>query len=339
MRNSRSREKFKLTVVVCTHNRAPVLRGCLESLQEQTSEKPAVEVLIVDNASTDQTTGVANGYAMRNPTWRVLYEAAPGLSNARNCGWQNAQGEYVGYIDDDARTAQRWADRACEIIDEHRPDIFGGSVYPLFETKKPKWFHERYEIRCATNSARWNAATSSLAGSNLFFRREIFHRHGGFDPNLGMQAAKLGYGEETDMMERVLDARPDTKIYFDPELRVLHLTPATKMRVSFFFYSRFKAGRDYFHRLDREAPPGVRISMYRLISALGPLGDSIVPGVFKRDRAKYPYWQSYLVEEVAPQMVPIGRHFEQSRNALGRLLKKLRPMQFGSSRCRDSSKC
>ena len=57
--------KKALTVLVCTHNRADLLRGALESLEGQTLDRARFEVLVVDNASTDATPAVVAECAAR----------------------------------------------------------------------------------------------------------------------------------------------------------------------------------------------------------------------------------------------------------------------------------
>src|SRR5881296_1050143 len=94
-----------LTVLVCTHNRADLLRGALESL-----EPTRFEVLVVDNASTDATPAVVAECAARAKIEiRCARETELGLDAARNRGLREAAGEFVAFLDDDARARHDWA--------------------------------------------------------------------------------------------------------------------------------------------------------------------------------------------------------------------------------------
>ena len=74
-----------LTVLICTHNRAELLRGALESLEGQSLARERFEILVVDNASTDSTATVVAECAARG-TIEVRYvrENELGLDAARN---------------------------------------------------------------------------------------------------------------------------------------------------------------------------------------------------------------------------------------------------------------
>jgi len=90
-----------ISVIVCTYNRAELLRELLPTLCEQTVAFTQYEVIVIDNGSTDHTKTVAAVFAARYPQVRYCYEPRQGLSHARNRGWQEAKGDYVAYIDDD----------------------------------------------------------------------------------------------------------------------------------------------------------------------------------------------------------------------------------------------
>ena len=81
------------TVVVCTYNRAHLLRSCLESLLAQTLDQGQFEVLVVDNNSTDATSQIVNEYTAKYSHFVAVAERQQGLSYARNRGWKEADGE------------------------------------------------------------------------------------------------------------------------------------------------------------------------------------------------------------------------------------------------------
>jgi glycosyltransferase involved in cell wall biosynthesis len=94
-----------LTVIVCAHNEARYLPACLHSLLAQT--RPPDEILVVDNASTDETGAVA----AQIPGVRVVDEPRKGLVVARETGRLAARGDILVYVDADCRAPLTWLAR------------------------------------------------------------------------------------------------------------------------------------------------------------------------------------------------------------------------------------
>src|SRR5262245_16689006 len=91
-----------ISVVVCAYNEASVLPACLHSLLAQT--RPADEIIVVNNASTDGTRAAAQVV----PGVRVTDEPTKGLVMAREAGRRLAQGYLIAYLDADCRAPLRW---------------------------------------------------------------------------------------------------------------------------------------------------------------------------------------------------------------------------------------
>ena len=95
------------TVVICTHNRATVVRAAIERALGE-ARQAGGEVLVVDNASTDDTPALLAALAHDAPDLRVVQEERLGLSAARNRGLSEAHGDVVAYLDDDAVPRPGW---------------------------------------------------------------------------------------------------------------------------------------------------------------------------------------------------------------------------------------
>jgi GT2 family glycosyltransferase len=91
----------RITVVCCSYNGAATIRDTLEGLKHLTY--PNYEVIVVNDGSKDDTPKIAAEYDVR-----LISTENRGLSNARNTGWQEARGEIVAYIDDDAYPDPDW---------------------------------------------------------------------------------------------------------------------------------------------------------------------------------------------------------------------------------------
>lgn len=91
-----------ISVVVCSYNGARTIRDTMDGLQRLVY--PRFEVIVVNDGSTDETPKIVSEYA----GVRLFSTENRGLSAARNTGWQNASGEIVAYIDDDAYPDPHW---------------------------------------------------------------------------------------------------------------------------------------------------------------------------------------------------------------------------------------
>ena len=98
-----------VSAVVCTYRRAPYLAKALESLARQSLPKAGYEVIVVDNACEEEVRVLVSSYAAEAQV-SYIAESRVGLSQARNRGLENARGEFVAFLDDDAVAAPGWLD-------------------------------------------------------------------------------------------------------------------------------------------------------------------------------------------------------------------------------------
>jgi glycosyltransferase involved in cell wall biosynthesis len=97
--------QLRLTVVIPTYNRAPLIRVALEALVRQ--KRLADEVIVVDNGSSDETHAVVRGFEGRLPL-KLLVETKRGAAHARNLGIRNATGDVIAFTDDDCIPDAMW---------------------------------------------------------------------------------------------------------------------------------------------------------------------------------------------------------------------------------------
>ena len=100
-----------ISVIVAVYNVEKYLSQCLESLVNQTLKN--IEVIVVNDASTDNSAAIINDYKSRYPNIRDVHcEYNNGLASVRNIGLRAAEGLYVAFLDGDD-----WADiRMCEVL-------------------------------------------------------------------------------------------------------------------------------------------------------------------------------------------------------------------------------
>lgn len=88
-----------ISVIVPVYNVEPYLRKCLDSIVNQTYRD--LEILVIDDGSTDGSGKICDEYAEKDGRIRVFHTENRGLSCARNLGLDNANGEWIGFVDSD----------------------------------------------------------------------------------------------------------------------------------------------------------------------------------------------------------------------------------------------
>jgi len=284
----------------------------LQSVCEQDLDRSLFETLVVDNNSTDDTRAVVERFAAEYPNVHYYLEERQGLSHARNRGWREARGSYVGYIDDDAKAPPGWLNIALRIIRERRPALFGGPYYPFYRTPKPDWFKDDYGTREIGYRERFLTASEDLSGGNLFVRRDVCEKLGGFNPRLGMKGKTIAYGEETAFQAKLIQQMPEERIWYDPALRIFHLVSNRKMRVQWRLRQQFAQGRYSYRLLGNSAVQanGVASGVRQVVRTLKRFARSATIDAIQRDHEQYPYFRSFVYEHSAHYLYTCGRYFE-----------------------------
>jgi len=237
----------EITAVICTHNRAGLMDMCIQSLYDQTLEQGRYEVIVVDNASTDDTATVCRKYR-DYAGFRYVEEPIPGLSQARNTGWRSANSPYVGYIDDDATANPKWLEKAlwCFENTDPQPDWVGGAIFLDWEISPPSWICEYYEI--SLGKVYWGdkprflgASGERLGGGNSFYKKEILKNLDGFDVRLGRKKGLLLSAEETQLQHR-LEALGG-RLFYHPDVSINHFVPRERTRPKWFYRRFYWEGR------------------------------------------------------------------------------------------------
>ncbi len=172
-----------LSIVVCTFNRAAQLEAMLRTAAALRTSH-AIEVLVVDNASTDGTPQCIAEAASRDPRLRTMTVSRLGLGAARDAGWRAARGRVVAFTDDDCYLAEDYADAMLDAF-ARNPDAgcIGGRILLHDPADAPETIDER-DTPARTPPCRFIDA-GAVHGANLAFRRDALARACGFDPAMG----------------------------------------------------------------------------------------------------------------------------------------------------------
>ncbi|MBN1147307.1 MAG: glycosyltransferase family 2 protein [Anaerolineales bacterium] len=307
---------MEISVVICTYNRADILAQALHTACEQTLPDSAYEVIVVDNGSSDHTRSVVEDFIQRYPNVHYCLEEQVGLSHARNRGWQEAQGHYVAYVDDDCKLPQEWLSVAMDVIQRVAPDIFGGPYFPYYNTHKPAWFKDEYGSQEIFKQA-CVMERGYLSGGNIIIRTGLLEYAGGFSPKLGMSGEDIAYGEETALIRWARVNLPEAVIYYDPQLYVYHLVRDEKMKLRWVLRQQFILGRyTYLAFADGERHNPTLKHLIGLPGLVLLILFEVTIGILLRNRRRYPYYQNYLYEQVFERVVKLGKLYERWRRFL-----------------------
>lgn len=92
-------ERYSLSVIIPVYNVEKYLSECIESILKQTLN--GVEIILIDDGSPDNSGKICDEYALKYDNIRVVHKNNEGLGITRNCGINNANGEYIAFIDSD----------------------------------------------------------------------------------------------------------------------------------------------------------------------------------------------------------------------------------------------
>ena len=207
---------MKFSLVLGTRGRVRELQRFLDTLGRQTHRD--FELLVVDQNPDDRLVQTLSSVKTRFPVTHLRSE--PGLSRARNLGLQFANGDLVGFPDDDSWYSPDLLEQVHDFF-KRNPDAHGLTGRCIDSAGRK-------------SHGRWDSAPGWITPLNIFKRcnsNAIFLRHpvidrvGNFDEQLGVGAqTPWGSGEDSDYILRILAA--GCSVFYSPEITVYHDNPS-----------------------------------------------------------------------------------------------------------------
>ena len=155
----------KVSVIIPVYNVEKYLDACLNSVLSQTMQ--GIEIICVDDGSTDSSPAILDRYAARHDNLRLLRKENGGQSAARNDALRIARGEYILFVDsDDELTGADSIARMCARADETRSDLLIFSAKACYETEALR----RADPAIAEYVALQNAYADGLTGPDLYIQ-------------------------------------------------------------------------------------------------------------------------------------------------------------------------
>lgn len=183
-----------ISIIICTRNRAKHLAGTLRSVAslDVPSEK-SVEVVLVDNASTDATWSVMSSFRPSQFSVVQVREPQRGAANARNTGIRSSQGDILLFTDDDVRLPKNWIGVMIAPIEDGIADVVQGSIQLAPHLDRPWMDDERQATRLA-QVEQFDLERPTLTSANFAISRSVLRFVPQFDPAIG--PGRLGFEED-----------------------------------------------------------------------------------------------------------------------------------------------
>jgi glycosyltransferase involved in cell wall biosynthesis len=200
---------MRLSFVVPAYNEETYLPACLESILAQTRALgDDVEIIVVNNASTDRTREIALGY----PGVRVVDEPRKGLTYARQAGFRASKGRLIANVDSDSRLPPGWVQQVLTTFAAEPKMVALSGPFVYYDLSPHQLVSVRVFYAAAFLVYAMNRyvlrAGSMIQGGNFVLKRDAIEQIGGFDTTIAF------YGEDTDIARR-LNQVGNVKFTFD----------------------------------------------------------------------------------------------------------------------------
>ncbi len=219
-----------VSVIIRSHDGKSQLLATLAHLKAQAPTTVPWEVLLIDNASTDDTGKIALSCWQDGPVaFRVVHEARLGLQYASERGMREAEYDFLGFVDDDNWVAADWVRTAFQAFaSDPALGAMGSICEPLLEVPAPDWFegfHSTYAILPDSDLKFWKLP-EHLHGAGLCVRKDAWMQliQGGFRPLVTDRSG----GGDIELTSAIRLA--GWKIRVEPRLRLQHLVAARSLR-------------------------------------------------------------------------------------------------------------
>ncbi|MBK9054778.1 MAG: glycosyltransferase family 2 protein [Chloroflexi bacterium] len=169
------------TVVIPAYNAEHTITTCVHALQNQTIPSDQVEIIVVDDASTDNTVACAKAAGAR-----VLTPGKLGKSGVRNAGAQAAHGDIILFTDSDCEPRPDWLEQMTRPFDDD-PDVVGVKGAYLSRQKGLVARFTQVEVEERYDRMRRETQINFIDTYAAAYRRHIFLENGGFDLSLEVE--------------------------------------------------------------------------------------------------------------------------------------------------------
>ena len=167
----------KVSIIIPAYNIAPYLERCLESVRCQTYKE--LQIIIIDDGSGDQTGQIADTFAEKDKRFRVIHKENGGVSAARKTGLEQADGEYIGFVDGDDYIEPEMYEKLIGLAVEYDADI-AHCGYQMVFPDRVDLYHGTKQLKVQDT---YTGVKDLLEGNlvepglwNKIYRRKLFNQ-------------------------------------------------------------------------------------------------------------------------------------------------------------------
>ena len=135
-------KKDKISVIIPVHNGQDYMEGCVDSVLSQQSDDYELDIIIIDDGSTDNSAAICEALRAQHDNVRIITMADEGVSAARNAGLDAASGDYVSFVDADDRLLAGALSLLYRLINENDTDIAGVAFEKWHDTDEYERLNE-----------------------------------------------------------------------------------------------------------------------------------------------------------------------------------------------------
>ena len=236
------------SIIIPTNNRAQTLKAALENLMALIPATKQHEIIVIDNASTDNTAEICAQY----PLVRYIYEQRAGLLFGRHRGAMEAQGEVLCYLDDDSFVDKEWLLGVEEGFSKDEVQIATGPTLPFFEVEPPSWLerfwtHNKYgktldklSLIDFGDKEQW-IHPLFIFGCNFIIRKQALYEFGGFHPD-GVPQSMLRFRGDGESGLALHMFHYNIHALYHPKIKIHHLVSKGRMSKEYFNKRAFAEG-------------------------------------------------------------------------------------------------
>lgn len=196
-----------ISIIIPVYNNEKAVALCLQALMKQNFASNSLEVIVVDDGSTDNTADVVKQYPVK-----YIYQENAGPATARSTGWKAAYGEIVCFTDSDCIPERNWVEK---IAKRYASDEIGGVGGSYDIANKDSLLARCVHEEIVQRHMRTSRETDYLGSFNLSYRKKVLEEVGGFNESFRQPS-----GEDNDLSYRVKKA--GYKLIFDKDIKVSH---------------------------------------------------------------------------------------------------------------------